>query len=365
MTLLGRATFAGTASFRDSSKAAPGHFREQGGLALSSIGIGTYLGPGDQQTDLLYRDAVLRALGLGINVIDTAINYRNQRSERAVGLALSARSRAGVSREQVFVATKGGFFAFDGARPRDQHAWLEQTIFARGLARPEEIAAGCHCMTPRYLEDQLERSLENLGLETIDLYYLHNPETQLGEVPRGEFLERLRRAFEALEKACAAGKIAAYGAATWNGLRIPEDDEEHLSLAELLACAREVGGAGHHFRGLQLPFNLEMDEAGALRNQRDSSGREATLLEAAAEAGLLVMASASVLQGRLTRQVQQPPRDRLGAGAGAGTDAQHALQFVRSTPGITTALVGMKSPAHVEENAALAQVPPRPAAAIP
>lgn len=353
MTLPGRATPAGTAAFAAASKAAAGHFRAtQEQLQLSSLGIGTYLGRDDAETDGLYRDAVVRALTSGINVIDTAINYRHQRSERAVGAALKA---CGLSREQIFVATKGGFLAFDGARPRDPHAWLEQTLFAHGLATPREVAAGCHCMTRRFLADQIDRSRANLGVETIDLYYLHNPETQLGAVSREEFLARLRGAFEALEEACAAGKIASYGAATWNGLRIGEDEAEYLSLARLLECAREAGGPRHHFRGLQLPFNLEMDEAATLRNQRDSRNREATLLEAASEAGLVVLASASVLQGRLTRQLPQPVREKL---KGLASDAQRALQFVRSTPGITTALVGMKSPAHVDENAALARVPP-------
>ena len=68
-----------------------------------------------------------------------------------------------------------------------------------------------------------------------------------------------------------------------------------------------------------------------------------------------MFASASVLQGRLTQQLPQAVRDALH---GLDTDAQRALQFARSTQGITCALVGMKTPKHVEENAALAKVPP-------
>ena len=79
----------------------------------------------------------------------------------------------GAAREGVVVATKGGFLPFDGPAPP-------------GLLRPGDLVAGSHCMTPRYLEDQIERSRVNLDLETIDIYYLHNPETQLGEVPRRE-----------------------------------------------------------------------------------------------------------------------------------------------------------------------------------
>ena len=42
---------------------------------------------------------------------------------------------------------------------------------------------------------------------------------------------------------------------------------------------------------------------------------------------------------------------------GLDTDAQRALQFVRSTPGVAVALVGMKTVAHVEENLALLERP--------
>jgi len=130
---------------------------------------------------------------------------------------------------------------------------------------------------------------------------------------------------------------------------VPEDDPEYLSLDDVLACAREVAGARHRFRAVQLPFNLEMDEAASLPNQR---GR--TLLQAAAEAGIAVLASAPVLQGRLAN-LSPAERARL---AGLDTDAQRALQFVRATPGITCALVGTRSVAHVEENAAVARTAP-------
>lgn len=340
-----RATAEGTARFRDASAAASGHFRSAlGGLVLSSIGLGTYLGRDDAATDALYVQAANRAAALGVNVFDSAINYRNQRSERALGEALAT-----LDRESVVVCTKGGFLPFDGARPPDPRAYLDETFVRPGLLRWDEIVQGCHSMAPRFLSDQIDRSRRNLGVECIDLYYLHNPETQLGEVPRAEFLRRLRAAFEALERACADGRIGVYGAATWSGFRIEADEDEHLAFDEVLACAREVAGERHHFRAVQLPFNLEMDEAGHLRNQ---GGR--TLLDAAAGAGVAVFASASVLQGKLA---SAPPSPALPGGATL-TGAQRALHFVRSTPGVACALVGMKTRAHVEENAALSRVSP-------
>src|SRR5258708_33263126 len=117
------------------------------------------------------------------------------------------------------------------------------------------MVAGCHARSPRFLDDQIARSRRNLGVDCIDIYYIHNPETQLGEVPRAEFLRRLREAFGALERACDDGRIAAYGTATWNGYLHAEDEEEHLSLAEVLTAARDAGGGQHRFRALPLPFN--------------------------------------------------------------------------------------------------------------
>jgi aryl-alcohol dehydrogenase-like predicted oxidoreductase len=347
--LPGRATAEGTARFRDSVAAAPGHFRQAGALWLSSLGIGTYLGRDDAATDALYAASVRRALQLGLNVVDTAINYRNQRSERAVGAAVR---ESGQARDGIVLCTKGGYIAFDGARPHDARAYVEANLLRPGLLVADDIVAGCHSMAPRYLSDQIDRSRRNLGVDCIDVYYVHNPETQLGEVPRPEFLRRLRLAFEALERACDEGRIACYGAATWNGFRLETDDEEYLPLSEVLQAARDAGGERHRFRALQLPFNLEMDEAATFRNQGDR-----TLLQAARDAGLTVFASASVLQGRLAHQI---PESLQSALQGLQTNAQRALQFARSAPGIACALVGMKTPAHVDENAALAKVVPLP-----
>ncbi|MGH7394736.1 MAG: aldo/keto reductase [Candidatus Methylomirabilales bacterium] len=355
----GFATAEGTAAYRARFAAAlpPAHFRDFRGLSLSSIGLGTYLGDPDPETDRLYRGAVVRAVGLGCNVIDSAINYRFQRSERAVGEALRALfTDGGVRREELVVATKGGYVAFDGGYPANPNAYFTETFVRPGVARPEDLVAGCHCMTPAYLKHQLSQSLENLGLTCADIYYLHNPEQQLDEVPRAEFLRRMRAAMAALEEEAAAGRLRAYGTATWNGYRVPPGSGGHLSLQELVGLAREVAGEGHHFRVIQLPLNLSMPEA-LTHTTQALDGEQVPALTAAAGLGTYVMASASLLQSRLTHGMPPFLREIL---AGLETDAQRALQFVRSAPGIGTALVGMKQEAHVLENLATARVPPAP-----
>jgi len=357
--ITGFATAEGTAAYlaRLGAAAAPEHFRSWRGLTLSSVGLGTYLGAEDDATDRAYGGAVTRALEIGLNVVDSAVNYRHQRSERAVGAALRGLIAAGaVTRAQVLLATKGGFIPFDGAVPPDPGAHLVETYVRPGIVRPEDIVGGSHCLTPRYLADQLDRSRANLGVETIDVYHLHNPEMQLSAVDRRGFTIRMRAAFEFLEGAVSGGKIRLYGTATWNGYRQPPAAPDYLSLEDLVGLAAEVAGTEHHFRVIQLPYNLAMTEAFTTANQR-ADRDTVTLLEAARRLDLYVMSSASIYQGQLARGLPEVVARFL---PGLQTDAQRALQFVRSTPGIGTALVGMKRVEHVEENGRLVAVPPVP-----
>lgn len=357
MAIQGHATAEGTRRYRDrfQNQTNPAHFRERAGLFFSSIGLGTYLGHFDEETDRLYEEAVLEALRLGCNVFDTAINYRCMRSERSLGKALARAFREGFQRDEVIVSTKGGFVPFDGAPPGDPSEYFFQSFVDTGLCKPEDLVAGCHCMTAQYLRNQIERSRENLGLSTLDIYFLHNPETQLGEVERDEFLNRIQSAFEVLEEAVAAGRIKLYGTATWNGYRVERANREHLPLPVLTRIARDVGGEDHHFRVIQLPYNLGMTEALTLWNQEVAEDRKVPVLEIALQQGMVVMTSASIYQGQLARGLPE----FAGRGLqGLQTDAQRAIQFVRSTPGVTTALVGMKNPAHLRENLRLARVSP-------
>ncbi|MCK6548618.1 aldo/keto reductase [Myxococcota bacterium] len=346
----GFATGEGTAraAARHAGRVVPDDARPCGALHLSSIGLGTYLGRDDDETDALYEGAIHAAFDAGIHVVDTAINYRSQRSERVVGRVLRARIDDGrLRRDEVFVTTKAGFLPFDGARPANARAYFDATYVKRGLFRWDDVVSGCHTIAPRFLEDQLERSRANLGLATIDVHYLHNPEMQLDEVPRRELMRRLRAAFEALERAVAAGKIRAYGTATWNGYRMAPTEPGWLCLEELVALAKDVAGDGHHLRFVQLPVSLAMPEAFCLENQV-VAGARTTLLRAAEALGVYVMTSASIQQGKLAKAASHDT-----ARLGLATEAQRALQAVRSLAGVGTALVGMKQAAHVAENAAV------------
>ena len=308
-----------------------GFYRQAQGLHISSIGLGSYLGETDDATDRGYTASVEAALASGINLIDTSLNYRHQRSERALAGALRS-----AARESFVVCTKAGYLV-PGAIP------------AEALSEGE-VVGGMHCMTASFLADQLERSRANLDLETIDVFYLHNPETQLSFVSREEFYKRCLAAFESLERAVSDGRIGFYGAATWNGFRAAPEDRAYLSLSDLVDLARQVSGDSHHFRFVQLPFNLAMGEAYMRANQ---GGKP--LLAAAQDLNVSVIGSATLLQSRLSRDLP----DHLAAlFPGTQTDAQRAIQFSRSAPGLCASLIGMSSPEHVKENMHVAPLPP-------
>ncbi len=341
----GLASADGTARYaaRFAQAAEQGFFRDALGWRMSSIGLGSYLGELSDEADVGYYGATLDAVSGGINVVDTAINYRHQRSEQAIGSAIrKAIADGSVSRDELVVCTKAGFLA-PGA-------------VTAGILQEKDIVRGVHSMHPAFLKDQIERSRENLGLDTIDIHYLHNPETQLGEVDDAEFQARIRSAFEAMEDCCADGWVQVYGTATWDGYRRKAGAEHGLQLWRMAEIAREVAGDSHHFRVVQLPFNLAMTEAYTERNQITGNG-QATLLEAAQALGITVVASASILQARLARNL---PEQMKTVFPEAATDAQRALQFARSAPGITTALVGMSQAAHVAENLGLRSFAPMP-----
>jgi aryl-alcohol dehydrogenase-like predicted oxidoreductase len=350
----GKATAEGTAAFaKNRPKAHERHWKNGLGLTLSSVGMGSYLGNADPITDGKYAAAVGKALEAGINVLDSAINYRYQRSERNLGAGLKKAIDSGaVARDQVLICTKGGFVAGDMGPPTRE--WFETTLVKPGILTVADIVAGAHCMTPAYLRHEVEQSLANFGVETLDVYYVHNPETQMPEVGEPEFYARLTSAFRELEKCADEGKIQVYGVATWHAFRVLPSHEAYVSIEKTLACAEAAGGKNHRFRAVQFPFNFGLPEA--LTQPTQTVGEKSTgVIDAARDAGLAVFTSVPLMQGQLLGRFGPEFKAKF---PGLKTDAQRCLQFVRSTPGVTAPLCGMKDPAHVEENGAVCAAAP-------
>ncbi|MBS0626406.1 MAG: aldo/keto reductase [Verrucomicrobia bacterium] len=316
----------------------PTKIRKFDGLSLSAMGAGTYLGASDDSADRLYEASLLQAGLHGINCFDTAINYRCQRSEKILKKVLKELAARGVTRDQIFLSTKGGLLPSEGT-PEKFDEWVRTQYLDTGVIEPQDVVGGVHCMTPAFLENQIGSSLKNVQVDCIDLYYLHNPELQLAEVTEEEFYSRICQAFALFEKKVQEKKIKRYGIATWNGFR---QKKGALQLKKLVACAEKEGGAEHHFRAIQVPYNPVMLEAIKVKNQEGQK----TIFEAAADLNIAIMGSAPLMQS----QVMDLPKRVFEKLPPSEKPALQILEFVLSTPHLVTSYVGMKQMVHEEEN---------------
>ena len=353
------ATKEGTFSYlKQYPKYSKDFYRFNGDFFISSLGLGTFRKEPYREENYVvsYKDSVKMAVLNGINHIDTAINYRYQTSEREIGEALEELFEEGkASREQLVITSKAGFLPLDFPFPENPYTWIEEKVVDAGLATKDEIIIDQHCMSPKYLRWSVEQSLDNLGLKTLDILYLHNPETQLGYIDYETFLKRVEDAFVLFEELVKEGKIRAYGIAAWNGFLYEDTHKEYISLIDIVNIAQKVGGKEHHFKYVQSPYNLAKSEAYSFTNQKGPDGRYYTLMQAVSGFGLQLIASSSLLQMNLFKAKFAP---KIGETLGTSefNDLLSALQFARSG-NVLSALFGAVDPQHVEDNLTLAYLP--------
>jgi uncharacterized protein len=266
------------------------------GLTVSVLGFGAY------RVDTRspeHRGALEAALRSGCNLIDTSTNYADGESEECIGATLEKSIlQGGVSREEIVVVSKIGYV-------QGHNMELARQRETSGDPFPEmvKISEGCwHCLHPKFLDDQLSRSLERLKLACLDVCLLHNPEYFLEQAhrhgqdeqsARQEFYRRIRAAFAHLEKEVQAGRIAWYGVSS-NTFGADPADPEATSLGRMLeeagAAAQEAGSGGgsHHFAVAQLPMNLFEHGPFTVRKEGPAGNRSCLALAAENGIGVLV-----------------------------------------------------------------------------
>ena len=265
--------------------------------------------------------ALHRALDLGVNFFDTADVYGDGRSERLLARLRKERS------EPFYVATKAG-------RRLDPH-----------------VAAG---FTRANLTAFVERSLQNLNTEAIDLLQLHCPPTEVFYMPE---------VFGVLDDLVQAGKLRHYGVSV-------EKVEEALK-------AIEYPGV----QSVQIIYNLFRQRPAEL------------LFEQTQKRGVGILArlplSSGLLSGKMTAQSTFAADDHRGFNReGAAFDkgetfsgldynvglqaveamrplvpagqsmAQMALRWIQMHPAVTCTIPGGKNPTQVADNVAAADLPP-------
>ena len=250
----------------------PLHFRQVEDLYLTSLGMGTYLGNQSSVDDENIEKSLTYCVSEGCtNVIDTAINYRSMLSEKCIGRALTNLfDKKVINRNNIFICTKNGYATNDGEfRKMDIDAYLKAMYIDKGIIQSKDISPSYNILNPDYISNCIDKSLCNMGIETLDLVYIHNSyESWFDQVDVKAYMYMLSKVFQVYENYRKKGKIRFYGMATWNCFTAKQNDPNYLSLSDIVSVAREIGGETNGFKFIQLPFNYYMKEPYLLKNQR-------------------------------------------------------------------------------------------------
>ena len=305
-SLAGAASEAGTAAYASQHLALSYQELDRTGWQVSQAGFGCYRVHVRVES---HHQALRRALLRGINLIDTSTNYGDGGAEQLVGQILVELVASGqVARQQIVVVSKAGYLQGENYR-------LSQERKAAGRPFPDlvEYADGLeHCLHPIFLADQLDRSLDRLQLETLDVLLLHNPEYYLNwahraglpqDEARQEYERRLALAFAHLEVEVAEGRIQYYGVSS-NTFPAPVADPAFTPLTRLWTLAQELS-TDHHFRVIQLPMNLL--ETGAATEPNQPEGQTALAVARQKQLGVLINRPLNAIQGDQLRRLAQPP----------------------------------------------------------
>lgn len=334
-------------------------------LIFSKLGLGTFNKEPYKEENYVfhYIEGVKEAVKNGINLIDTASNYRYGQSEKEISEALKELyAENAVKREELIICSKGGFIQLDYPFPENPYEWIDENIIKTKLATIEDIELDQHCLSADFIEWSCKRSLKNVGVDSFDIYYLHNPEMQLSKLGEAKFLKKIESIFKRFEKMIDMGLIKYYGIATWNGFINDKLSNELMNLEDLVEIAKKVGGKDHGFKYIQTPFNIGKTSIYTLPTQK-VKGEACTLLQAAHRLGIGVISSSSLLQMNLFKKSFKAETGYLlDPKMVLKNDIQLALQFVRSTPGIVSSLFASKAPIHIRENLEITKIKATPRA---
>jgi len=258
------------------------------GLTVSNFGFGGYRIHIDSK---IHTRALRSSLLKGVNLIDTSGNYTDGASEMLAGKVLNELfEEKKITRDEIVVVTKAGYVQGHNLKQAEKYE-------SDGSPFPDMVKYRTnvwHCIHPEYLEDQLGKSLERLGLDSIDVFLLHNPEYFLShakedsspdvEAVRKEYYRRIGEAFRWMEEKVASGVIKYYGISS-NTFPLSATDFEFTSLEKVIEIANGIS-SDNHFQVIQFPFNMFESGAASLKNQKEGTK---TLLEHAIESGLATM----------------------------------------------------------------------------
>lgn len=309
------------------------------GNEISRLGIGTYLGHLNDTTDRQITTIIETAMLAKMNHVDTAPNYRAQRSERAIGAALHSTK---IAREDIFISSKVGFVPFEWDVPINDGAYFKNRFIDSAIFTVEELIGGTQCFSPKYINWQINESLNRLSTTYLDLVYLHNFENIVTKVSTKNLERIFRSALTNLRKFNEQGKIRFIGMASWSGFLMNEANALHL---EQLLLWAEQEDCSKIFRVIQAPFNLGFPNL-LVNKSQNIHGLAMSLIRAAQTLNLSLITSAPLMHGQLAEmELPKALKDKWPTFSAA----QVCIALAMSTPCILSTLVGIKSEAHLND----------------
>ena len=267
---------------------------------MSRIALGTHIGDMSDEVSGQYRDAVAFAVKNGMYTIDCAINYRGMRSEKDAGDAIQGLLRSGeIGREDVFVTSKAGLLFGDITEKLRPEMYLERILKPQGIREADfcEYDGLFQTLNPSFYEIALEKSRQNLGLETIDVHYIHIPEISRARMDAEAFYDHMERLFDWYESRVAEGVIRYYGLALEFMGTEPKAHRWHFELEELKRRSCISGGGESHLRYVLFEYNPLCPFPVTVPSQT-TGGETVTLAEACRRLNLETVASMPFAMGK-------------------------------------------------------------------
>lgn len=267
---------------------------------LSRLGLGTHLGDITPEFCQKQQEAIRYALCHGMNIVDTAINYRGNIAERDVGNAISELIRTGQKRrEDIFVASKAGLLYGDIVEKRNPKKYFEEVLEPAGILWSDYSKTGglFQTLNPKHYEIALEKSLNNLQIETLDAHYIHIPEITFANCGDELFYQQLETLFAWYEEKIAAGKLRSYGLALEFTTLEPEESKWNFSMEKVHELAKKAGNGHANLHFVQLSYSILCP--GALTHKTQTiGGQHMSMIEACHALGLTVVGSMPYAMGQ-------------------------------------------------------------------
>lgn len=305
------------------------------------MAIGTYLGNTSKEHSNLYIDSIIYGLINGVNYIDTACIYREMESERNIGNALNfvINEKKILKRNEIVISSKAGIIDNDFKLNIAPKEYINNILLKKEKIKREkqiiEDEEVIYSIDTKLHEFSIKNSRKNLGLNTIDVMYIHNPERVKMEIGEKNFFDALKNLIKFYEGEVKKGHIRFYGMATWYAFRVSEDNPMYISLEKVIKLAEEIGGKDHHFRFVQMPYNMKDNTAKTKKTQKVKN-EYLSAIDAANKLGLKVTISA--------------PLNQCNDFKTGEFNSKELIKYVVETKGVYAAMIGSKKRENLIKN---------------